>query len=422
MPGPLDGIRIVEFTQIIAAPFGGMLLADMGAEVIKIEPLEGEPWRLHSQFIPKESRTYMGLNRGKRSLPLDLKAPPSKEIVNRLIKISDVVIINARPDVPEKLGIDYDTLRTANPQIIYCDNTAFGRNGPDKNRPGYDIVVQAISGLLAADNKIVDGVPQQVSATAVADYATGIAIAWSICAALFARERKGVGQRIDTSLLSTALSMQGSFFELDQYTKDTRLEFLETIESLRTAQVPYQTLLDQQIELAGSMAGFKIYYNTYETLDGVIAVGCLSETLRKKAADTIGITDPRFDDNYDPNSTESISTAESLLSEAKTIISNKSTAFWIEQFDAAGVPVGPVKFIQELIDDEQVIANDMVVEVNHSKAGKVRMAGPMIKMSKTPLEAKSASPALGEHTEEILLEIGYSQENIDQFYSNDVVR
>ena len=118
-----------------------------------------------------------------------------------------MVIINARPDVPEKLGIDYDTLRTANPQIIYCDNTAFGRNGPDKNRPGYDIVVQAISGLLAADNKIVDGVPQQVSATAVADYATGIAIAWSICAALFARERKGVGQRIDTSLLSTALSM-----------------------------------------------------------------------------------------------------------------------------------------------------------------------------------------------------------------------
>ena len=127
MPGPLDGIRIVEFTQIIAAPFGGMLLADMGAEVIKIEPLEGEPWRLHSQFIPKESRTYMGLNRGKRSLPLDLKAPPSKEIVNRLIKISDVVIINARPDVPEKLGIDYDTLRTANPQIIYCDNTAYVR-------------------------------------------------------------------------------------------------------------------------------------------------------------------------------------------------------------------------------------------------------------------------------------------------------
>ena len=152
MPGPLDGINILEFTQIIAAPFGGMLLSDMGANVIKIEPVEGEPWRLHSQFLPKESRTYMGLNRGKKSLPLNLKDSKSVEIIEKIVESIDVVIINARPDVPKTLGIDYETLSTINPNIIYCDNTAFGRKGPYSQHPGYDIVVQAMSGLLAADN------------------------------------------------------------------------------------------------------------------------------------------------------------------------------------------------------------------------------------------------------------------------------
>ena len=136
MPGPLDGIKIIEFTQIIAAPFGGMLLADMGAEIIKVEPLEGEPWRLHTEFIPKESKTFIGLNRGKKSLPLDLQSPEGLEIAQKLVADADVVIINARPDVPKNLGIDYETLSQINPKIIYCDNTAFGRRGPHGYRPG----------------------------------------------------------------------------------------------------------------------------------------------------------------------------------------------------------------------------------------------------------------------------------------------
>ncbi|MEC9277778.1 MAG: CoA transferase, partial [Chloroflexota bacterium] len=175
MPGALDGIKVLEFTQIIAAPFGGMLLSDMGASVIKIEPLGGEPWRLHSEFLPKESKTFISLNRGKRSLPLDLKTKEGLEIVQKLVVNTDVVIINARPDVPKELGIDYESLSTINPKLIYCDNTAYGRKGPHGYRPGYDLIVQAMSGLLAADNKIVDGLPQQITATAVADYTTGVA-------------------------------------------------------------------------------------------------------------------------------------------------------------------------------------------------------------------------------------------------------
>ena len=420
MPGPLDGIKIIEFTQIIAAPFGGMLLADMGAEIIKVEPLEGEPWRLHTEFIPKESKTFIGLNRGKKSLPLDLQSPEGLEIAQKLVADADVVIINARPDVPKNLGIDYETLSQINPKIIYCDNTAFGRRGPHGYRPGYDLIVQAMSGLLAADNKVVDGVPQQVTATAVADYTTGVAIAWGVSAALFSREKTGKGQKIDTTLLSTSLLIQGGFMELEDHGKDEKDELVETLGALREAGLPYTSLLEQQQVYSPFNTAFRFYYTTYQTSNDVIAIACLSNRLRKKAADAIGVIDPRFSDDFDPDDPDSIDAIESLSEQIKSILITKTCQEWLAIFDDAGVPAGPVRFIQELTDDEQVIANDMVVEVNHSLAGKVRMAGPMIQMSETPLEAKSASPALGEHTDQIMLELGYSEEEITDLRSRNI--
>ena len=420
MPGPLDGIKIIEFTQIIAAPFGGMLLADMGAEIIKVEPLEGEPWRLHTEFIPKESKTFIGLNRGKKSLPLDLQSPEGLEIAQKLVADADVVIINARPDVPKNLGIDYETLSQINPKIIYCDNTAFGRRGPHGYRPGYDLIVQAMSGLLAADNKVVDGVPQQVTATAVADYTTGVAIAWGVSAALFSREKTGKGQKIDTTLLSTSLLIQGGFMELEDHGKDEKDELVETLGALREAGLPYTSLLEQQQVYSPFNTAFRIYYTTYQTSNDVIAIACLSNRLRKKAADAIGVIDPRFSDDFDPDDPDSIDAIESLSEQIKSILITKTCQEWLAIFDDAGVPAGPVRFIQELTDDEQVIANDMVVEVNHSLAGKVRMAGPMIQMSETPLEARSASPALGEHTDQIMLALGYSEEEITDLRSRNI--
>ncbi|MEC7835722.1 MAG: CoA transferase [Chloroflexota bacterium] len=420
MPGPLDGIKIIEFTQIIAAPFGGMLLADMGADIIKIEPLEGEPWRLHTEFIPKESKTFIGLNRGKKSLPLDLQSKEGLEIAQKLVANADVVIINARPDVPKNLGIDYEALSQINPQIIYCDNTAFGRRGPHGYRPGYDLIVQAMSGLLAADNKVVDGVPQQVTATAVADYTTGVAIAWGVSAALFSREKTGKGQKIDTTLLSTSLLIQGGFMELQDHGKEEKDELVETLGALREAGLPYTSLLEQQQVYSPFNTAFRIYYTTYQTSNDVIAIACLSNRLRQKAADAIGVVDPRFSADFDPEDPDSIEAIESLSEQIKSVLITKTCEEWLEIFDAAGVPAGPVRFIQELTDDEQVIANDMVVEVNHSLAGKVRMAGPMIQMSETPLEAKSASPALGEHTDQIMLELGYSEEEISDLRTRNI--
>lgn len=423
MSGPLDGIKILEFTQIIAGPFGGMLLADMGADVVKIEPLEGEPWRLALQFIPEESKTYMSLNRGKRSLPLNLAEPEGQDVVRRMALDADVVVINARPDVPAKLGIDYETLSAINPRLIYCDNTAFGRSGPHSYRPGYDLIIQAMTGLMAAEGKIQDGVPRLITSTAVADYSTGIAIAWGVCAALFHRERTGEGQRIDTSLLASALSVQtGGFMEVDAFDRERREDFLTVLGAMREAGASYEEIDEQYQQMMNPFRRGNVYYRTYQAKDGALAVACLSDRLRKRVADVLGLDDPRFEPGYDPFSQEAQERGDKLVAEAEALFRERTVDEWLAVWDEVGVPAGPVRFIQEMLDDEQVAANGLAVDLEHSLAGRVRMVGPMIQMSKSPLEARSASPALGEHTDEVLREAGYSESQIEALRGNGVVR
>ena len=418
MSGPLDGIKVIEFTQIIAGPFGGMLLSDMGAEVIKIEPLEGDPWRGHNEFLPNESRNFIGLNRGKRSLPLNIKDPEGLKIVHKLVETTDVVISNARPDVPKKLGIDYETLSKINPQIIYCDNTSFGRKGPDNWRPGYDLVIQAMSGLIAGENKLEDDIPKP-SAIAVSDYTTGVVIAWGVSAALYARERTGQGQRIETSLLNTALALQANFIELEEYNKPQHEGFTETISALREANTDYSIMRDQHQELFGNNIRFKMYYTTYATSNGIIAVGCLNETLRRKASKIIEINDPIFES---PPRHVSEDEYENMYTNAKNNIRSNTTNYWLDKFDTVGVPAGPVKFVQELLEDEQILENDMLIELEHTSAGKVKMISPLLKMSDTKLNPKLASPMLGEHTDEILGDLGYSKEKISELKNKNITK
>ena len=412
MPGPLDGVKVVEFTEIIAGPFAGMLLADMGAAVIKVEPPWGDPWRGVQAFAPTESRPFMAYNRGKRSLTLDLTTEAAGDILARLIPQMDVAIVNYRPDVAAKLGVDYAALSALNPRLIYCENTAFGRQGPDAHRPGYDLILQAMSGLMAAEGKLSDsGVPQHIVSTPLVDTAAGLCLVWCVCAALYFRERTGRGQKVETTLLGLALAMLGMrFVEVESLDQANVRNTLESLDALRQAGLPYADLL-QVYAADHPVAPGNIYYRTYQTADGVIAVGCLSDPLRRRLLETLGLTDIRFDPDYAPNSERAAVFGAELMTQAEAVFQERTAAQWLAVLEERGIPAGPVRFVEEIFDDAQVQANGLVAELEHQAAGRLRMLGTLASFSETPLQA-TPPPALGQHTEEGLTELGCGPEEI----------
>ena len=420
MPGPLHGINVVEFSTMIATPTAGMLLADMGASVIKVEPPWGDLWRYAQAVLPTDGRPFMAYNRGKRSMTLDLTKPESADVVRRLTEQADVVLANNRPDVAGRLGIDYETLSAVNPAIIYCEGSAFGHEGPDAYRPGYDIIIQAMSGIATAEGKVVNGVPEQIVASPLVDSACGLAQAWAVCGALFARERNGAagnevkGQKLEASLLGTSLLMLGMrFVRIDSLDSEPHREVRASVDAMRAAGTPYPDLLEvyqaQHFQSPGN-----IYYRFFQTADGMLVVGCLNTALRLKLLDVIGLHDIKFEAGYDQHSLEAADFGAQLMTDAEAIFRARTNAEWLALLDAAGVPAGPVRFVEELFDHPQVEANNFAVDVNHRDLGKVRMAGPLVAFSDTPLQAGDL-PALGEHTDEVLVEMGYSSDAIERW-------
>lgn len=404
--GPLDGIRILDFTQIIAGPLGCMLLSDLGAEVIKVEPVEGEPWRLTGQFMPGESKTYQSLNRGKQSVALDLTNPRCQEAVHRLVRTCDVVVINARPDVAARLKIDYETLKQHRPDLVYMDSTAFGRKGPWAHRPGYDIVAQAASGLLMHRGHLDEhGFPALSGPAAPADFTTGYAIAWGVCAALFHRQRTGRGQMVETSLLINALTIQtGSFMSLPVADSERRGTFLTELKASRAAGEPFDEFVKRR--RTEVVVGGGIYYRGYLTKDGALTVGCLSPTTRAKFNGATGIDGPTDTRDTSKVTADLVATAEALLR-------TKTTDEWMAVFDRHGVPASPVWFVEELLENPQVLANDYVVELEHDLAGPQAMAASPFKMSDSPPKPQGAAPPLGRDTRKWLAEAGLSEAEVE---------
>ena len=418
MAGALDGVKVLEVTQIIAGPMCGVMLSDLGAEVIKIESAAGDGMRLLGQFVPGESKGFHVFNRGKRGIVLDLQQAEGQAIVHRLIAQMDVFLINARPGVPERLGVDYETLRRHNPSLIYLENTAYGPTGPSAHRAGADIIAQAYSGLMAGDEKFdAHGSPDLITATTPADFAAAFSSTIAVCAALFHRERTGEGQKIDTSLLASALMLQNAFSSRLPASDAILLDpMLEGLQAVRERGGSYRELIGARGGIRALVGGaFLLYYGGYQTSDGAIMLGCVTPANRNQVRGALSVSvedDPTDAGDFNPladGSREIVARARAVISER---FRSGTTDYWIAQLDAVGAPAAQVNLPEEMIDDPQVRALEIMIDLEHRLTGPETMVGAPFTMSATPPAPQGASPPLDADTNAVLAEYGYDEDEI----------
>jgi len=422
MHGVLNGIRVLDFSEYIAGPYAGELLADLGAEVIKVEPPLGDFWRHTTPVAPAESRGFMGVNKGKRSISLDLKHPETREVLERMVRSADVFLANYRPGVAARLGVDYETLSAINPRLIYCENTAFGKRGPYSERAGFDLVSQAMTGIMAFEG--AGGLPHPIITTSPTDLAAGIFMAYAVAAALYQREHTGRGQQIETSLFAAGIAIQyRPMFSIERLDRAPRERLLETVARARAAGRRVDEVLGEQSSRTDVvMRRNNPYYRVFETKDSYIALACLNNRLRRAAARVLEVEDPRVEgDEFD---VDLLGPDESLVLREliAATFTNRTTDEWVELFDAAGVPCGPVRLTAELFDDPQVVADELLVELDHPIMGPVKMANSPLKMSGGETGSRLPSPALGQHTREVLGELGFTAGEVAALEASGAVR
>ena len=422
--GPLTGIRVLEFSLIVAMPFNGILLSDFGADVIKVEPLTGDPYRSSGAIVPGEGKRFQSLNRGKRSLAIDLATDDGRQLLYRILPQVDVVTINYRPGVAQRLGIDYDTLSAIHPGLIYGNLTGFGPRGPMAGAGATDLAATAYAGLVVGDAKVgPHGEPQGLT-PAIADYTTGAAIGMAICAALFHRDRTGEGQLIEGSLLQSALAIQDVYVMRQPVTDASmRDPMMEDVQRLRAAGASYADQLERRNEYRNSGAAPpRLYYRSYVARDGAIVLGCLTKATRDGARRVLDMQHDNSDQpEFDSTDPETRHQTEVWMAEIEQKVRLQPVAHWLQRFREAGVPVAPVQFPEELADDPQVEAMGIMVDLDHEITGPQRVVGPIVSMSKTPLAARRAAPPLGRHTAEVLSELGLTPEEIAAFRANNII-
>jgi formyl-CoA transferase len=415
MTGPLSGIRVLEFSQVVAGPVVGLLLADFGADVVKVESPGGDSFRRTASVVPGTSKSFQWYNRGKRGIVLNLQRPEAQAVVHRIVPNFDVVLINYRPGVAERLHIDYPTLSKLRPDLVYAQITGFGPDGPMADMASSDIVSQAYSGVIADDRQLDEwGQPRRISALPVGDLMAGLSLAAGIGAALFHRALTGEGQLVETSLLQGAMGAIG------------RSVMREPVTDALFSD-PAMELVRQRFEegagYAGAMEAYKaaglnatgavrrIYHAAYETKDGAVVVGALTKANRDAIRSVIGFPyeggdDPGFDP-LDPATRERIRGVKRQVIE---IMKTRTTNEWMAGFRAAGAPAAPVRFPEQLHDDPQ--AARFMVELEDPLSGWQKQLGPLVGMSRTPTAPQGPAPPLGAHTEEVLRGEGFSETEI----------
>ena len=413
-PGALDGVRVLEFSQIAAGPYCGVNLSDLGADVIKVEPREGEHYRNVGAVVPGEGKRFQSLNRGKRAIAVDLKDERGQALIQRLVPRFDVLLHNMRPGVPERLGVGYEVLSALHPQLIYCEISAYGSEGPRAFEPATDGAMTAYTGLMSVIGRTDHEGTPQYTRPPIVDYATGLTSAMAIASALYHRERTGKGQLIQASMLRTALSLL-DYHVMQEPVSDalTRDEMLAEIEVARASGQAYGEQMAIRERHRITEAGPpRLYYRSYQAKDGAIALGCLTPPLRAAARAVLGVDDDGDSPDYDSTDPENERRFEEWKSQIERMLREHTVAEWMERFEEGGVPASPVRFPEDLPEDEQVRALGLMWELEHPITGPQRVAGPVVRMSETPTAVQGPAPVYAADTDAVLGEHGFSTEEL----------
>ena len=407
MAGPLSHIRVLDLTRVLAGPWCGQNLADLGAEVTKVErPGKGDdsrafgpPWiKDPAGNDTAEAAYFVCANRGKQSVTLDLSKPEAQQIVRRLAAQSDVLLENYKVGDLARYGLGYDDLAKDNPGLIYCSITGFGQTGPDKDRPGYDFMAQGMGGLMSVTGERDDlpgGGPQRVGVPIV-DIMTGMYASIAVCAAIAHRAVSGTGQYIDMALL------------------DTQVAFLSNqgMNYLATGEAPVRL---------GNTHPNIVPYQTFRTSDGAIILACGNDNLFRKFCDAAGCSELASDARFATNG-KRVENRTDLTGTLDAVFARRTTKDWVATLDGAGVPNGPINDLKQVFEEPQVIARGMRIEVPHPTAGKVPMVASPMRFSPTPITDETPPPTLGQHTAEVLSKrLSMSAEDIERLRRDGIV-
>lgn len=393
--GPLKGVRVIELSHIMAGPVCGLMLADLGADVIKVEKAQGgdDSRRFLPPDINGEPAAFMMMNRNKRGVVLDLKSQGGQDVLKRLVRDADILIENYRRGTMEKFSLGYDELKKINPGLIYCEISGFGRTGPYKDRAGFDLIAQGMSGLMDITGEVDRG-PAKVGAP-VSDTTAGILAALGCVSAYAHKQKTGEGQRVDTSLFEAGIMHT----------------YWQSAICFATGESPGRM---------GTAHPLNAPYQTFETKDGWINIGAANQRNWERLLECLDAPELGEDERFASNS-QRMANLDELVRLLTVHFKKRTTQDWLDMLEEAGLPAGPVLSIKEMHADPQAIARDMVPSTEHPIAGTVQTIGLPIKLSQTPGSVARPAPLFGEHTREVLSEIGYSDDEISRFVSDGAV-